>query len=344
MTKPRSYSFNTELSPNVIVVESYDSPNLASHNRAALVSQFPNVMDIIKIVRDYLTTTAFPQTLNEFLMQLSRQVRQAAHTLILARKMKGTEPTPEEVLSFLSNDFPIIHFAELQNVEGSGDRGLWGFVDTALGPSIYLDAGLCRGYEELCGISPPKDCKLTQNDLFFLFVTSLLHELSHSLSWRFLNRYNTRLDEGESDDPESGKAFEDTVFGGSFAVVWKRNGDKGQILKAVEFELRNKSNKRFYKVTADELKVFRHNLVHMKPHFRFQLNGTSSCAGAKIRTRPFHGDEIVAEDEEETELTSMNQPFPPTPADSDDEGRFYVTTHCTVAARRMNSMMSEAGI
>ncbi|KAE9404961.1 hypothetical protein BT96DRAFT_972788 [Gymnopus androsaceus JB14] len=309
MTRPRSYTFNSEISPSVVVVETYDSPNLTSHDLATSTSKFPNFMAVIKIIRSYLTSTVPPHTSNRFLTQLNIQISEAAHTLIFAEEMKGPEPAEED------------------NDERSGDRGLRGFVETALGPSIYLDAGLCRGYEELCGTSPPKDCKLTQNDLFSLLVASLLHGLSHSLSWRFLNHSNTpRLDE-DTNEPESGNAFEEAVFGGTFAVVWERNSDKGQILKAAGIELRKKSNKRYYKVQADELKAFQYNLTNMKRHFCFQLNGPSSCAGAKIRTRPFHGDDIV--EDEDPELSSTNQA-------SDDEDPFHVTTHCAVAFRRMN--------
>lgn len=91
------------------------------------------------------------------------------------------------------------------------------------------------------------------------------------------------------------------------------------------------------------MKDFKENLVNKNQQLPFLLTGTSSGSGCKIRTRLWHGhDEFIAEDEEEE--PSDNQPsagmgyLPLTPADSDDdsdnEGRFYVTTHCVIAARR----------
>ncbi|KAE9390444.1 hypothetical protein BT96DRAFT_980279 [Gymnopus androsaceus JB14] len=147
--------------------------------------------------------------------------------------MIGPEPTPDEVLSFLSDKFPIVHIAEFKNVESNGKRG-------GLGPTIYLDADLCQGYEASCCNSAPQDCKLNQDDLFFLLVASFLHELSHSLSWQFMNHHDTsRLDEGDSDDPESEQAFEDAVFRWSIAIMWEQKGDMGEILKAAGIEIRS---------------------------------------------------------------------------------------------------------
>ncbi|KAE9403966.1 hypothetical protein BT96DRAFT_1016579 [Gymnopus androsaceus JB14] len=359
MTRPRSYTFDTKLSPDVVVIESYDSPSLLTHDLAASVSAFPNVMAMIRIVREYIISVNPPHFMNAFLFQLSRQVSQAAYALIESHKMRGPEPTTQDVLSFLSDDFPIIHFAELKDAKTSGERGIWSFVDTGLGPSIYLDAGMCRGYEKLCGSSAPKECKLNEHDLFFLLVASLLHEVSHSISWRFLNRLNTPRMDGDSEDPESGQAFEDAIFGGSFAVVWYRHSDKDDILKAAGIELRRNLNKRYYKVKGtisplisqtkqaetyhihildEDLKEFKENLINLNQQHPFRFTGTSSGPGCKIRTKLMHFAEDIDEEVFENQPSAGMGYLPPTPADSDSnsdsDGPFYVTTHCVIAALR----------